>query len=75
MLIVVEGIRAAGKTTWCRKLPEDGIARMPEQRDRSTGVIQILDQMNASGFTVSETGPRDVQTTRFQRPCCQLCGG
>ena len=33
MLIVVEGISAAGKTTWCRK--------------------------HASGFTVSETGPRD----------------
>src|SRR5271156_1636495 len=33
MLIVVEGISAAGKTTWCLK--------------------------HASGFTVSETGPRD----------------
>lgn len=32
-----------GAVTW--ELPEDGIARMPEQRDRSTGVIQIFDQM------------------------------
>ena len=32
-----------GAVTW--ELPEDGIARMPEQRYGSTGVIQIFDQM------------------------------
>jgi hypothetical protein len=32
-----------GAVTW--ELPEDGLARMPGQRDRSVGDIQIFDQM------------------------------
>jgi hypothetical protein len=72
MIVVVEGISAAGKTTWCRQHANE--ATVPETGRRDDAPDPVLDPIAAASFWVEQGERRWLAACATERAkACAVC--